>query len=144
MKTKSFIAILIIPLWFFILLVQPVDAKIYKWKDENGKTHFTDSPEKIPFKYRKNIKKKKAADRKRTISCNRPIPQTMKDELLNLDNVIYHDNKKLDKMLGGSSQKNIDEFFKKSLKTAKLAGDLKRKRRLHQKILLKYECFIGN
>jgi len=28
------------------------DATIFSWKDENGITHFTDSPEKIPPKYR--------------------------------------------------------------------------------------------
>ena len=40
-----------------ILLVLPFtvnisDATIFSWKDENGITHFTDSPEKIPPKYR--------------------------------------------------------------------------------------------
>jgi len=30
----------------------PAWAKIYKWKDDNGKTHFTDSPSKIPPQYR--------------------------------------------------------------------------------------------
>ena len=144
MKFSKFLFFTFSILLIFILLDHPADAKIYKWKDENGKIHFTDSPEKIPFKYRKNIKEKRPETRKRTISCSRSIPQTMKDELLKLDNVIYRDNKKLDKMLGSSSQKNIDEFFKKSLKTAKLIGDLKRNRRLHEKLLLKYECFIGN
>ena len=38
-----------------ILLVLPFtvnisDATIFSWKDENGITHFTDSPEKIPPK----------------------------------------------------------------------------------------------
>ena len=40
-----------------ILLVLPFtvnisDATIFSWKDENGITHFTDSPEQIPRKYR--------------------------------------------------------------------------------------------
>ena len=40
-----------------ILLVLPFtanisDATIFSWKDENGITHFTDSPEQIPSKYR--------------------------------------------------------------------------------------------
>jgi clan AA aspartic protease (TIGR02281 family) len=34
----------------------PVSAKIYKWKDESGKTHYTDSPSKIPKKYRESEK----------------------------------------------------------------------------------------
>jgi hypothetical protein len=28
-------------------------AAVYKWKDDNGKLHFTDQPSKIPLKYRK-------------------------------------------------------------------------------------------
>lgn len=40
----------------FTLLDHPADAKIYKWKDENGKIYFTDSLSKVPYKYRKNIK----------------------------------------------------------------------------------------
>ena len=34
------------------ILALPVSAKIYKWKDDNGKTHYTDSPAKIPKKFR--------------------------------------------------------------------------------------------
>jgi len=30
----------------------PADAQIYKWTDETGKAHYTDSPAKIPRKYR--------------------------------------------------------------------------------------------
>ena len=39
----------------FLVLISaaPSHSKIYKWKDENGKTHFTDSPSKIPPQYRK-------------------------------------------------------------------------------------------
>ena len=144
MKTKSFIAIPIILVWFFVLLVQPLHAKLYKWTDENGKTHFTDDSSKIPKKYRDKMKEKKPETRKRAISCSRPIPQTMKDESLKLDNVIYRDNKKLDTIIRSFSKKKDDEFFKKSLKTAKLIGDLKRNRRLYQKLLFKYECFIGS
>jgi hypothetical protein len=29
------------------------DAAIYKWKDENGKTYFTDDPTKVPEAFRK-------------------------------------------------------------------------------------------
>ena len=31
----------------------PSSAKMYKYKDENGKLHFTDDPTKVPEKYRK-------------------------------------------------------------------------------------------
>lgn len=36
-------------LWFV-----DADAAIYKWKDENGKFHFTDDPGKVPEAFRKN------------------------------------------------------------------------------------------
>lgn len=36
-----------------LLLASPSHSAIYKWKDENGKTHFTDNLSKIPPKYRK-------------------------------------------------------------------------------------------
>ena len=36
-------------------LTSPADAKIYKWKDNSGKTHFTDSPSKVPAQYRNQI-----------------------------------------------------------------------------------------
>jgi hypothetical protein len=32
-------------------------AGIYKWRDDQGKLHFTDSKSKIPLKYRENIQK---------------------------------------------------------------------------------------
>jgi len=42
----------IITLTMFMLLVfvfsSNVDAKMYKWRDENGKLHFTDDPSKVP------------------------------------------------------------------------------------------------
>ena len=48
--TKFFCA-----LGVLVLLMQasPSHSKIYKWKDKNGKIHFTDSLSKIPPKYRK-------------------------------------------------------------------------------------------
>jgi len=41
--------------FFIIGLVFPQtsDAAIYKWRDDKGKLHFTDSPSKIPLKYQK-------------------------------------------------------------------------------------------
>lgn len=36
----------------------PVQAKMYKWKDDKGKTHYTDSVSKIPAKYRKGNQRK--------------------------------------------------------------------------------------
>lgn len=37
----------------FLVLASPIHSAIYKWKDEKGKTHFTDSLSKIPPQYRK-------------------------------------------------------------------------------------------
>jgi hypothetical protein len=38
---------------FFILIwFTDVDAVIYKWRDENGISHFTDNPNKVPKAYR--------------------------------------------------------------------------------------------
>ena len=37
----------------FSVLASPSHSAIYKWKDEKGKTHFTDSLSKIPPQYRK-------------------------------------------------------------------------------------------
>ena len=61
-------------LLIFTLLDHPVDAKVYKWKDENGKTHFTDSLDKIPYKYRKSIKKRKKTSISGTnLICEKPL-----------------------------------------------------------------------
>ncbi len=42
-----------------LVLAAPASAGLYKWKDENGKTHFTDDPSRIPLDYRnkKDMKK---------------------------------------------------------------------------------------
>ena len=37
----------------FLVLASPTHSAIYKWKDDKGKTHFTDSLSKIPPQYRK-------------------------------------------------------------------------------------------
>ena len=46
--------ILLAVLWLF---QTPLWAAIYKWRDDQGKLHFTDSKSKIPLKYRENIQK---------------------------------------------------------------------------------------
>ncbi|NIR54419.1 MAG: DUF4124 domain-containing protein, partial [Nitrospinaceae bacterium] len=38
--------------------VTPSHSKIFKWKDDKGKVHFTDDISKIPFKYRNRDKTK--------------------------------------------------------------------------------------
>ncbi len=56
MKFSKWSFFICLNLLIAFLWVQASDARIYKWKDENGKTHFTDSVDKIPPQYRKNIK----------------------------------------------------------------------------------------
>ncbi len=38
---------------FVLIFAAPSHSAIFKWKDENGKTHFTDDISKIPSQYRK-------------------------------------------------------------------------------------------
>ena len=49
---KRLIPKILILILLFIFAVQ-VDAKMYKWRDENGKMHFTDDPTKVPQKHLK-------------------------------------------------------------------------------------------
>ena len=44
--------IIVALLWLF---QTPLWAKIYKWKDDRGKSHFTDSVSKFPLKYRDQV-----------------------------------------------------------------------------------------
>ena len=46
--------IIVALLWLF---QTPLWAKIYKWKDDQGKMHFTDDQGKIPLKYREKVQK---------------------------------------------------------------------------------------
>ncbi len=47
---------LFVALLALLFLTFPVSAKIYKWKDDTGKIHYTDSPAKIPKQYRSEDK----------------------------------------------------------------------------------------
>ena len=53
-------ALILAVLW---LCQTPLWAAIYKWKDDQGKTHFTDDPSQIPLDYRnkKDMKKMKSS-----------------------------------------------------------------------------------
>ncbi|MCZ6513704.1 MAG: DUF4124 domain-containing protein, partial [Nitrospinae bacterium] len=50
--TKSISFLVAVCCWVVVLQTALVQAKIYKWKDEQGKVHFTDSLSKIPSQYR--------------------------------------------------------------------------------------------
>lgn len=42
-------------LFGFVLVPPAAEAKVFKWKDDQGKYHFTDNPAKIPAKYRGHL-----------------------------------------------------------------------------------------
>ncbi|CCQ90216.1 exported hypothetical protein [Nitrospina gracilis 3/211] len=49
--------VLALAVWLAMSLSAPeAVAKIYKWRDDKGKLHFTDNPSKIPLKYREEQK----------------------------------------------------------------------------------------
>ena len=70
------------------------DAAIYKWKDENGKTYFTDDPTKVPEAFRKKpfikdpkfrkkfpiFRKKKAPDEAGKTSHEKGLAETENKE----------------------------------------------------------------
>jgi hypothetical protein len=51
-----FVALLIISVYCLSATVETAQAKIYKWKDDKGTTHFTDNEKNIPLKFRKKEK----------------------------------------------------------------------------------------
>ncbi len=63
-------------LWMIIFLI-PVTAHsaIYEWKDDKGVVNFTDSPDKIPAKYKKRVKKRPSVD----IDATESAPATARD-----------------------------------------------------------------
>ena len=68
-KTLSKALIFALLVWV-ALQPEPVFAKIYKYKDEHGKTHFTDDASKIPTRYRNKNSVKKFR------GVNEPTPAT--------------------------------------------------------------------
>jgi hypothetical protein len=38
-------------IFFALIWLADAEAAIYKWKDENGKTHFTDDSTKVPQEF---------------------------------------------------------------------------------------------
>ena len=57
--------------WVFILFLlflwaSPAWGTVYKWKDENGSTHFTDNITKVPPEFRPHHTNKKPRPKKKT------------------------------------------------------------------------------
>jgi hypothetical protein len=67
----------------------PAIAKIYKYKDEHGKTHFTDDPSSIPMRYRKKGSMGKfrgvAEPTPEVSTSSKPSEKKIKDEKIGLD-----------------------------------------------------------
>ncbi len=64
-------------LWLF---PAPVDAAIYKWKDDQGKTHFTDDKSKIPLKYREQLEKFKGVAEPKPEPVEEPVESEKEKE----------------------------------------------------------------
>ena len=86
---RSRIAFLFLSTLFLSFLwVHASEARVYKWKDENGKLHFTDSASKIPPKYRKNFKAEpKKYEKKTTNRASQQFMETFKKEWAKWPNV---------------------------------------------------------
>jgi hypothetical protein len=54
-----FVAFIIFSIYCLSVTVESAQAKIYKWKDDKGTTHFTDNENNIPPKFRKKEKLEK-------------------------------------------------------------------------------------
>lgn len=52
---------LLVPAIFLAFLAGPAYADLYQWSDESGRVHITDSMEKVPSKYRGEVKVFKGA-----------------------------------------------------------------------------------
>ena len=87
---------------------EPVFAKIYKYKDESGKTHFTDDASKIPVRYRNKDSVKKLK------GVNEPTPPSGTSSGLPGQTLASEADAKEDKGLSlrdeGLVQKSIQTF----------------------------------
>ena len=59
-----------------------VEAKVFKWVDENGKTHYTDSPAKIPKGLKKKLPKREYKNTDIGWKCFVEMEPEVKKEIL--------------------------------------------------------------
>lgn len=64
-------------LWLF---QASAEARIYKWRDDQGKLHYTDNKSKIPLKYRENIQKFKGVVEPKAEAPPEEEPEELKSE----------------------------------------------------------------
>lgn len=74
MKLKNVILVTFMLTGWFCLTVNELSAEIFKWKDDQGKWHFTDSAENIPLKYRKRLTPENSPVLEESKSAPRPQP----------------------------------------------------------------------
>jgi len=61
----------------------PLGAGIYKWKDDQGKIHFTDDKSRIPLKYRGQLEKfKGVTEPKPVVPVEKPASEPGKNEAI--------------------------------------------------------------
>ena len=101
--------ILILTMIFLVSgLVSFVEAAIYKWKDENGKTHFTDDLTKVPEAFRKKPFIKGSKSRKETLNSRQK--KAPDEEASDKKGVAETENKEGDKQEGlTEAQRSIAE-----------------------------------
>ena len=101
--------ILILTMIFLVSgLVSFVEAAIYKWKDENSKTHFTDDPTKVPEAFRKKPFIKGSKSRKETLNSRQK--KAPDEEASDKKGVAETENKEGDKQEGlTEAQRSIAE-----------------------------------
>ena len=101
--------ILILTMIFLVSgLVSFVEAAIYKWKNENGKTHFTDDPTKVPEAFRKKPFIKGSKSRKETLNSRQK--KAPDEEASDKKGVAETENKEGDKQEGlTEAQRSIAE-----------------------------------
>ena len=101
--------ILILTMIFLVSgLVSFVEAAIYKWKDENGKTYFTDDPTKVPEAFRKKPFIKGSKSRKETLNSRQK--KAPDEEASDKTSVAETENKEGDKQEGlTEAQRSIAE-----------------------------------
>jgi len=69
-----FVAFLMLSVYFLCASLEPAQAKLFKWKDDKGATHYTDNENNIPRKYRTKdkIEKFKGLSKPKTIKSDPP------------------------------------------------------------------------
>ena len=71
--------LLVVTVHFLILFCAGSEAAIYKWRDENGKIHFTDNPSRVPEEFREEKMRLRALPRIKATKV-KPEPETKEEE----------------------------------------------------------------